>query len=75
MIDILEEYIDKSLHALSVKEQNGLIQEQQNQEEKEGINTVVFGFGVPLVVRFVGFLTSGFDPIVTRKSTEKSQVS
>ena len=27
VIDILEEYIDKSLHALSVKEQNGLIQE------------------------------------------------
>lgn len=39
VIDILEEYIDKSLHALSVKEQNGLIQEPQIQEEKEGINS------------------------------------
>ena len=47
VIDILEEYIDKSLHALSVKEQNGLIQEPQIQEEKEGIKTVCF-FGFPL---------------------------
>lgn len=38
----LEEYIDKCLHALAVKEQNGLIQEQQIQEEKEGINSLRF---------------------------------
>lgn len=40
MIDVLEEYIDKSLYALSVKEQNGLLREQQMQEEKEGINSL-----------------------------------
>ena len=40
MVDILEEYIEKSLYVLSVKEKNGLIQEQQIQEEKDGINSL-----------------------------------